>query len=87
MAVVKADGYGHGLVESARASLAGGAAWLGTATIDEALALRAAGITAPALAWLWTEGETESVTAAIDAGIDLSVSSTRQLDVVARAAA
>jgi alanine racemase len=42
MAVVKADGYGHGLLPVARAALAGGATWLGTAIIDEALLLRAA---------------------------------------------
>lgn len=44
MAVVKADGYGHGAVEIARAALAGGADRLGVATVDEALALRSAGI-------------------------------------------
>ena len=47
MAVVKADGYGHGLLPVARAALAGGATWLGTAIIDEALLLRAAGIRVP----------------------------------------
>src|SRR6266487_6635806 len=57
MAVVKADGYGHGLVPSARAALDGGASWLGTAIVDEALTLRANGITAPVLAWLWTPSE------------------------------
>ena len=82
LAVVKADGYGHGLLASARAALAGGATWLGTATIDEALALHAAGVTAPTLAWLWTPGETETVRAAIAAGVDLSVSSQWQLGVV-----
>ena len=46
MAVVKADAYGHGLVPSARAALEGGATWLGTAQIGEALALRAAGVDA-----------------------------------------
>jgi alanine racemase len=56
MAVVKADGYGHGMVPCARAALAGGATWLGVATLDEALALRAAGVTAPVLAWLLTPG-------------------------------
>ncbi len=61
MAVVKADGYGHGLVPSARAALAGGATWLGTAIVDEALALRAAGITVPLLSWLWTPDEAEAV--------------------------
>ena len=42
MTVVKADGYGHGLAETARAAREGGADWLGVATIDEALALREA---------------------------------------------
>lgn len=86
MAVVKADGYGHGLVPSARAALAGGASWLGTATIDEALALRAAGIDAPCLAWLWTPGEHDTVRAAVAADLDLSVSSTWQLAAVQTAA-
>src|SRR5262245_47859358 len=40
----KADGYGHGLVPCARAAVAGGASWLGTALLEEALALRAAGV-------------------------------------------
>ncbi len=44
MGVVKADGYGHGMIPAARAALAGGATWLGTAFIAEALRLRAAGI-------------------------------------------
>jgi alanine racemase len=47
MAVVKADGYGHGALEVARAALAAGADRLGVATVDEALELRDAGITAP----------------------------------------
>ena len=57
MTVVKADGYGHGLVESARAARAGGADWLGVAVLEEALALRAAGDTGPLLAWLAVPGE------------------------------
>ena len=48
-AVVKANGYGHGAIESARAALAGGATWLATATADEATALRAAGLDGPLL--------------------------------------
>src|ERR1700742_5133131 len=56
MAVVKADGYGHGATQAARAALAAGAAELGVATIDEALGLRAEGITAPVLAWLHRPG-------------------------------
>lgn len=86
MAVVKADGYGHGLVPAARAALAGGATWLGTAIVDEALALRAAGIDVPLLSWLWTPDEAGTVARAVAAGIDLSVSSTWQLDAVRAAA-
>jgi alanine racemase len=56
MAVVKADGYGHGAVEVARAALDGGASWLGVCYVEEALELRAAGITAPVLAWLTGPG-------------------------------
>ena len=87
LAVVKADGYGHGLVPSARAALAGGATWLGTAVIDEALQLRAAGIDAPALAWLWSPADEDAVARAVTAGVDLSVSSGWQLDAVRSAAA
>ena len=84
MAVVKADGYGHGAAESARAALSGGAAGLGVATPAEALELRAAGITAPILAWLWLAGE--DVTAALTAGVALGISSLAHLDAVLAAA-
>src|SRR5260370_38844537 len=57
MVVVKADGYGHGMVPVARAALQAGATWLGACTLDEALALRAAGIQAPVLAWLLAPGQ------------------------------
>jgi alanine racemase len=77
MAVVKADGYGHGLVPSARAALEGGAAWLGVAFLEEALALRAAGVEAPLLAWLSTPGE--DLDAAVAAGVDLGTYSEQQL--------
>jgi alanine racemase len=52
MAVVKADGFGHGAVPVASAALAAGATWLGVTTAAEALRLRAGGITAPILSWL-----------------------------------
>jgi alanine racemase len=71
MAVVKADGYGHGLVPAARAVLAGGADALGVAVLDEALALRAAGVTAPVLAWLHTPGT--DYAAALAADVEVSV--------------
>ncbi|MDO8105676.1 alanine racemase [Isoptericola sp. b441] len=71
LAVVKADGYGHGLVPAALAALDGGAAWLGTAQLDEALELRAAGITAPVLCWLYAPGA--RFADALLADVDLSV--------------
>jgi alanine racemase len=48
-AVVKADGYGHGAVQAARAALAGGAAQIAVVAAQEAVALRAAGIEGPLL--------------------------------------
>jgi alanine racemase len=84
MAVVKANGYGHGAVQVARAALAGGADWLGVADIDEALGLRAAGIDAPLLAWL--HGPTPDFAAAIAADVDLGLSSALQVRQAADAA-
>ena len=52
LAVVKADAYGHGLIPVAKRALESGASWLGVALLEEALTLRAAGITAPIIAWL-----------------------------------
>jgi alanine racemase len=52
MAVVKADGFGHGAADVARTALSAGATRLGVATLDEAFALRAAGLPAPLLSWL-----------------------------------
>jgi alanine racemase len=85
MAVVKADAYGHGMVPCARAALEAGADWLGTATPEEALALRAAGITARVLCWLWTPGGPWR--AAVDADIDVTVSALWALREVTAAAA
>ena len=84
MAVVKADGYGHGLLPSARAALAGGAAWLGVAFLEEALALRAGGVTAPVLAWLWSPQE--DVAPALAVGVDLGVYDEAELAAVQAAA-
>ena len=81
--VVKADGYGHGALTAARAALEGGANWLGTADTTEALELRAGGIESRVLAWLF--GPTEDLSPALEAGIDLGVSSLTQLDQVIRA--
>jgi alanine racemase len=85
MAIVKADGYGHGIVPAARAAVAGGASWLGVATLDEAVTLRRAGLSTPALCWLYTPGE--RFDDAIAAGVDLSVTSAGQVAEITEAAA
>ncbi|GAY14978.1 alanine racemase [Mycobacterium sp. shizuoka-1] len=77
MAVVKADAYGHGAVAAGRAAVAAGAAELGVATIDEALALRAGGITAPVLSWLHPPGT--DFAPALAADVQIAVSSARQV--------
>ncbi len=90
MAVVKADAYGHGLVPCARAAVEGGATWLGTALLDEALALRTAGVVAEGgsaprvLAWLL--GPRDDFAAALMADIDVSVNAVWALDAVVAAA-
>ncbi|MFD7508299.1 alanine racemase [Streptomyces sp. NPDC059853] len=84
MAVVKADGYGHGLVPCARAARDAGAAWLGTATPHEALALRAAGDAGRVLCWLWTPGGPWRE--AIEADIDVSASARWALEEIVAAA-
>jgi len=78
MAVVKADGYGHGATAVARTALAAGVAELGVATISEALALRTDGITAPVLAWLHTPGT--DFDTALDADVGIGITSLRQID-------
>lgn len=78
MAVVKADGYGHGAAEVGRAALAAGAAELGVATLDEALALRRDGIIEPVLAWLHPPGT--DFAPALAADVQIAVSSVRQLE-------
>jgi alanine racemase len=77
MAVVKADGYGHGANQVARAALRAGAVELGVATVEEALALRRDGIAAPILAWLHAPGT--DFAPALQADVQIAVSSLRQL--------
>jgi alanine racemase len=80
MAVVKAEGYGHGAVPVARAALEAGATWLGVCTLDEALELRAAGIYAPVLSWLHLPDD--DFAPAVAAGVDLSAASRAHLAAV-----
>src|SRR3954447_11580337 len=70
MAVVKGDGYGHGMLPSARAALAGGATWLGVAPLEEGLDLRRAGLEVPVMAWLHSPGR--PLHDGVAAGLDLS---------------
>src|SRR4051812_35412278 len=84
MAVVKGDGYGHGMLPSARAALAGGASWLGVATLDEGLALRRAGLDVPVLAWLHSPGM--ALHEGVEADIDLSASSLQLVEELVTAA-
>lgn len=83
--VVKADAYGHGAVPIARAAIEAGADRLGVADISEGIALRAAGITAPILAWL--HGPDADFGSALSAGLELGLSSEAQLERVVAAAA
>ncbi|MFF1452978.1 alanine racemase [Streptomyces sp. NPDC058274] len=84
MAVVKSDAYGHGAVPCARAAVEAGAGWLGTATPEEALALRAAGLTGRIMCWLWTPGGPWKQ--AVEADLDVSLSGMWALREVVRAA-
>ncbi|WP_284974319.1 alanine racemase [Arthrobacter sp. efr-133-TYG-104] len=84
MAVVKGNAYGHGLVEVARTAVDSGADWLGTAQLSEAIALRKAGIEVPILSWLYLASQTSAtIREALEYGIDVSLGSVRQLEVLA----
>ncbi|MEU1259081.1 alanine racemase [Streptomyces chartreusis] len=85
MAVVKSDAYGHGAVRCARAAVDAGATWLGTATPEEALVLRAAGLRGMRMmCWLWTPGGPWRE--AVEADVDVSVSGMWALREVTEAA-
>ena len=85
MVVVKADGYGHGILECAREARVAGAGWLGVATPGEALLLREAGDMGPILAWLY--GVEEDLAPLVAADIDVSAQSVEQIGRLAAAAA
>ncbi|WP_200300755.1 alanine racemase [Streptomyces adelaidensis] len=84
MAVVKSDAYGHGAVRCARAAVEAGATWLGTATPEEALALRAAGLSGRVMCWLWAPGGPWRE--AVEADLDVAVSGMWALREVTEAA-
>ena len=84
MAVVKSDGYGHGMIPAARAALAGGASWLGVVTVQEALALRGAGMTAPVLCLMGVPGSAHEE--AVRREVDLSAGTAGLVEEIAAAA-
>ena len=84
MAVVKSDGYGHGMLESARAALAGGATWLGVVQLADAIELRRAGLTVPVLS---LHGSPDAGHAqAIRRGVDMTAGTAELVDQIALAA-
>ena len=84
MAVVKADAYGHGLIPVAKAARQGGATWLGTALLEEAISLRNSGDSGRILTWLGSPNDKWQE--CIDLGIDVSVSSIEIASEVIKAA-
>ena len=86
MAVVKADGYGHGMLTAARAAIEGGATWLGVAHPGSALALARAGLDAQILTWLYEPHTAKEVLPeVIGSGVDVSVGSAEMLQLVSAA--
>ena len=80
LVVVKADAYGHGLIQVGKAAADSGAEWLGTALLEEGIALRKSGVKIPIISWLTPLGE--DFKTAIDLDIDLSISSIELLSEV-----
>jgi alanine racemase len=84
MVVVKADGYGHGMIECARAARRSGVGWLGVATPTEALQLRQSGDDGRLMAWLY--GVDEDLTPLVAADVDVSAQSGEQISRLVAAA-
>ena len=80
LAVVKADAYGHGLIPVAKKAIASGVSWLGVALLEEAIALRESGVTAPILAWLTPT--TDDFAGALKNNIDIGVPSLAHLEII-----
>jgi alanine racemase len=85
LAVVKANGYGHGAVPVARAVLAAGASWLGVARIEEGEQLRDAGIDAPIM--LLSEPAPRVAARVVAAGLTAVVYTDAGIDALAKAVA
>ena len=84
MAVVKADGYGHGMIPAARAARSAGAEYLGVALPEEAVAVRESGDGGPLLCWLYSPSD--DLAELVDRDVEISVSSLETLTQVVDAA-
>ncbi len=84
MAVVKADGYGHGMVPVARAARAGGADYLGVALPEEAVEVRESGDNGPLLCWLYPPSA--DLSGLVERRVELSVNGPEALHQVIAAA-
>jgi alanine racemase len=82
LAVVKADGYGHGLVQIAKTAQTAGADWLGVALLEEAITLRKNGIKIPILAWLVPPGS--DFQSAVDLDIDIAVADIKAFNEISK---
>ena len=85
MAVVKANGYGHGYVEPSRAFVEAGADALAVTRLDEALAIREGGVESPML--LLAPIQSENAEAAVEAGLEMTVTDERLARALSEAAA
>lgn len=86
MAVVKADGYGHGAIETAKVAIEAGATYLAVAFLDEAISLRKAGFSTPILVLGYTSLDTEAIEMAIDYGITLTIYSKEAVESIQKLA-
>jgi alanine racemase len=84
MAVVKSDGYGHGMIPAAAAAVEAGASWLGVVHVADAVALRQAGLTVPVLCLLAAPGAPHED--AVRHDVDLSAGSADLVRDIAAAA-
>jgi alanine racemase len=87
MAVIKADAYGHGLLPLGLTAVESGVGWLGALDIATALELRANGIIDEVVVFAWLLAPGDRYLDAVDAGIDLGISSVEQLEEIAVAGA
>ncbi|PZE74038.1 alanine racemase [Curtobacterium sp. MCBD17_019] len=80
MVVLKADGYGHGMVPLALTAVDAGVRWLGVLTVEAALRLRSVGVGEDVRLFAWQHDPDLDPRDAVDSGVDLGVSNVAELD-------